>query len=130
MVGAGGSCEVCRSEDVTRGMVAPVTCERLTLRSSSAGEPGAGRGLRVMNSRNSLAKASVLRARSANGSDDMTGRLDGQALLEHPELSRSAGQSQLLSVDDAIAMVGRRDASFARGTPPQIAVVRRPHVPP
>ena len=42
----------------------------------SAGDPGVGAKLRVMNSRNPVANASVLLARSANGSDDMSERLD------------------------------------------------------
>jgi len=41
-----------------------------------AGDPGAGRGLRFMNARNSRANASVLLASSANGSDDISGTLD------------------------------------------------------
>ena len=48
--------------------------------SLSAGDPSTGRGLRVMNSRSSLANTSMLLARSANGSDDMSRRLDDQAV--------------------------------------------------
>ncbi len=46
--------------------------------------------------------------------DDMTGRPEGQALWSTRKRSRSDGRAQLLSVDDAADMVGRRDASFPR----------------
>jgi hypothetical protein len=82
--------------------------------SSSAGEPGVGSGLQVMNSRNSLANASVLRARPAKGVRRHDRKARGTGTVEHPELSRSDGRAQLLSADDAADMVGRRDASFPR----------------